>query len=231
MLPLAPSECYKLWDFVNQCYKQPSIDPFDFEDRVAEILSSIGFTSFQRRRVHGKSCSMHEHDIIAKKIGGRDFILVECKTGDGFLDKTHVFALFGKAFDIFNLPGRRLEIRFNDRPHVYDFEDVYCMIVSNLPLDKAAFVCSLALGIMAVQPYDIFDEYASLPPSLVESYWIEGCGRDDIDPRFRQDLSELTRITFRNLFWSQAEIFNGNVLYRRLERFHGIVQSLVQIRR
>ena len=195
MLPLSPIDCYRLWAFANKSHKISQLDPFEFEDRTAGILSQIGFTTFQRRRVHGKSCTMHEQDTIAKKIGSKDFILVECKTGQEFIDKRDVFSLFGKAFDIFNLNRRRLEMRLDGVELRYDFEDVYCIIVSSVPLDKSAFLCSLALGILTVQPHVVLEEYATLPPPLVEYYRLENCGRADIDSRFMQELAEFSAVT------------------------------------
>jgi len=226
MLPLTPSECYRLWTSVNQYYKGSPPDPFEFEDKVAEILMDMGFRPFQRRRVHGKSCANHEQDIVANKIGTKDFLFVECKTGRGVVEKRDVFSVFGKAFDIFNLAGRSLEIAFDGRLLTYYFDNVYCAIVSTLPLDEPAFQCSLALGILAVHPYETFENYASLPPALVEAYWLEICKREDIDPKFREDLSEFCATTFRSLLWSQREIFNGRILYKRLEQYDTRIRSL-----
>jgi len=226
-LPLTPYECFKLWECVNEWYRNPAGGPHEFEDKIADFLFNMGFTTFVRRRVHGKSCTDHEYDIISRKKTGNVFLFSECKTGTGQLSKDAVLSFYAKAFDVFNLTGKILEIRRNGFLNKYSFEDVYCILVSSIPLEKTALVCALAFGILVVQPYCKFEDYISLPPIHADFYRLEKSGKV-VTEQFRDELKKFCTLTFRGLLSSDRRVFNGVYLYLRMESFHKIINSLIK---
>lgn len=225
--PLTNYECFKLWECVNEWYRNPAGGPHEFEDKISEILSSMGFITFIRRRVHGKSCIDHEYDIISKKKTENVFLFSECKTGTGCLNKEAVFAFYAKVFDVFNLPGKVLEIRRDGFVNKYSFEDVYCVLVTSVPLEKTALACALAFGILVVQPYCKFEDYLSLPPIHVDYYRLEKSGKE-VAQKFKEELKNFCTLTFRGFLSGSGKVFNGMHLYSIMERYHKIINSLIK---
>jgi hypothetical protein len=225
--PLTPYECFRLWECVNQWYRKPLGGPHEFEDKISEVLISMGFTTFVRRRVHGKSCTDHEYDIISRKKTENIFLFSECKTGTGCLGKDAVLSFYAKVFDVFNLAKKVLEIRRNGFVNKYYFEDVYCVLVSSIPLEKPALVCALAFGILVVQPYCKFEDYISLPPSHADYYRLEKSGKK-VAEQFKDDLKKICMLTFRGLLSNGGRVFNGEYLYSKMESYHKVINSLIK---
>jgi hypothetical protein len=201
--------------------------PHEFEDKISEVLISMGFTTFVRRRVHGKSCTDHEYDIISRKKTENIFLFSECKTGTGCLGKDAVLSFYAKVFDVFNLAKKVLEIRRNGFVNKYYFEDVYCVLVSSIPLEKPALVCALAFGILVVQPYCKFEDYISLPPSHADYYRLEKSGKK-VAEQFKDDLKKICMLTFRGLLSNGGRVFNGEYLYSKMESYHKVINSLIK---
>jgi len=224
--PLDLNVGYQLWDFVNSWFKNPQGQPHDFEDRVSEILLKTGYITFVRRRVHGKSCVNHEYDIITKKKNDDTFLFIECKTGINLLGKNEVLSLYARAYDVFNLSGKVLEVTRANRTFKYPFKDVYCVLISSIPLEKPALICALAFGILVIQPYCKFENYISIPPVHVDYFRLIRSNRC-IDQGFRQEVEKLCKLTFRGLLEGQGKIFNGQYLYSILEKYHKIITTLL----
>jgi len=224
--PLDLNVGYQLWNFVNSWFKNPQGQPHDFEDKVSEILLEGGYITFVRRRVHGKSCVNHEYDIITKKKNDKMFLLIECKTGSNLLSKNEVLSFYARAYDIFNLTGKVLEVTRANRVFEYPFEDVYCVLISSVPLEKSALICALAFGILVIQPYCKFESYISIPPIQVD-YFRLICSKRRVNEGFKQEVEKLCKLTFRGLLEGQGKIFSGQHLYTILEKYHKIIITLL----
>ena len=155
--PLSSFENYALWRKLNQLRSLPRIDGIPswriFEKRVAGLLRQVGCTPQVGPTLLKGTSGRHQFEIIVKppRTVLNDFILVECKYRriGTVVSKPEIMVFNQKALDISS------KGRIDSVP----LDNLYRVLILNVPLDHTAFRFCLVNGIKVVMPFYGMEDY------------------------------------------------------------------------
>lgn len=196
----------------------------EFEDFIfARIPSGYRVWLGRSKPLHGKSCVRHEHDLLIYRWDLREIpLILECKVRTrGEIGLSHIMAFNMKVADIYH--SHRIE-KYGESLNVR-FEDLYRVLITNVPLETKAHWFAAGFGILVINPFDHF-----FPNIAISIYKLEHFlpkKRMAQMEKFRQKLYNLYDLSFRGFKSSTENVFDGEKLSAIVKMHCDAVKSMI----
>ena len=196
----------------------------EFEDFIfARIPSRYRVWSGRSKPLHGKSCVRHEHDLLIYQWDLKEIPLVlECKVRTrGKIGLSHIMAFNMKVADIYH--SHRI-LKYEDSLNVR-FEDLYRVLITNVPLETKAYWFAAGFGIFIINPFDHF--FPNIATSIYKLEHFLPKKRLSEMEKFRKKLYNLYDLSFRGFKASTEKVFNGEKLSAIVKMHCDSVKSML----